>query len=227
MGYLNRMGFFEALSNQVEVHPYWPQASKAKRYRGTNSDLVEIARISPVSIDKNLPSRLTDTLIRACIRRSDVKSLEHAAYTVFAELIQNIYDHSATDLEGYAALQLYRNRNSLRVAVSDSGVGITETLRPALDAHAPSLRHLSDIELLAEVFRQGISRHGADRGCGLRGSARQALKFHAQLDVRLPKCRVLLIPSPDGYRRSTAYCYNNLPQLWGTHIAFQFSLDGG
>lgn len=38
---------------------------------------------------------------------------------------------SRTELDGYAALQIYSKGNCLSVAVSDSGLGIMETLRPA------------------------------------------------------------------------------------------------
>jgi hypothetical protein len=61
------------------------------------------------------------------------------------------------------------------------------------------LHNLSDLDLLVEVFRQGISRHGADRGCGLKGCAAKGIKFDAQLDVRLPNRRVLLKPARGAY----------------------------
>ena len=76
-----------------------------------------------------------------------------------------------------------------------------------------------------EVFRNGISRHGADRGCGLKGSAVKAIKFKAELDVRLPNARVLLVPGKNGYAPNTAYCYRDLPLIWGTHICFTLQLD--
>ncbi|MEE8514456.1 MAG: XamI family restriction endonuclease, partial [Gammaproteobacteria bacterium] len=53
---------------------------------------------------------------------------------------------------------------------------------------------LSDPELVVETFRTGLSRHGNIRGCGLKTSADQAIRFRADLDVRLPNCFVRLIP---------------------------------
>ncbi len=160
MGYLNRVGFFDELSRNVEVMPLRPAVSGAD-----------------------------------------------------------------THLDGYAALQVYLRGDSLQVAVSDSGRGIMQTLRPALKTEYPTLAQLSDTELLVEVFRQGLSRHGTDRGCGLKGSAAKAMKYHAKLDVRLPKTRVLLTPGEGGYRPATAYRHENLPLIWGTHICFTFQLD--
>lgn len=225
MGYLNRMGFFDHLAAEVEVLPQRPAVSGAKIYGGTNNDLVEIARINPANRDQTLPTRLSKAVALALNKRADVKTIEGAIWTVFAELIDNIFSHSATVLDGYAAMQLYRNGNSFQVVVSDSGKGIMHTLRPALQSQFPALAGLSDVDLLVEVFRQGISRHGPDRGCGLKGSAEKAMKYNADLEVRLPQSRVLLTPANGAYQANTAYCYENLPLLWGTHISFKFHLD--
>lgn len=225
MGYLNRMGFFDHLAREIEVLPGRPAVSGAETYRGTNSELVEIARISPAYRDQGLLDRLANAVAHALRSRDDVQSIAGAIWLVFAELIDNIYSHSATVLDGYAAMQLYKNGKSLQVVVSDSGTGIMQTLRPTLQSQFPALAGLTDIDLLVEIFRQGISRHGPDRGCGLKGSAEKAMKFHADLEVRLPQSRVLLVPADGAYRPNTAYAYENLPLLWGTHISFRFHLD--
>jgi hypothetical protein len=225
MGYLDRMGFFDHLAKDVEVSPARPALSGAEIYGGANAGLVEIAKISPQSRDDTLPSRLTGVMMRSCSARQDAKELEGAGWTIFAELIDNIFSHSSTQLDGYAALQVYRRGGRVKVAVSDSGLGILTTLRPALRTEFPALEHLSDIDLLVEIFRQGLSRHGADRGCGLKGSAVKAIKYNGELDVRLPTVRVLLTPGKEGYKPNTAYCYDGLPLIWGTHICFTFSLD--
>ncbi len=225
MGYLDRMGFFDHLSKNVEVLPARPAISGVEVYGGTNARLVEITRINREYRDDNLPSLLTEAVMRSCGDRPNANELKGAAWTIFAELIDNIFSHSDTQLDGYAALQFYPKGNSLKVAVSDSGLGIMNTLRPALKNEFPALDRLSDTELLIEAFRQGLSRHGADRGCGLKGSAAKAIKYNADLDVRLPNIRVLLAPGKEGYRPNRAYCYDNLPLLWGTHICFTFHLD--
>ncbi|TAM43566.1 MAG: ATP-binding protein [Gammaproteobacteria bacterium] len=230
MGYFNRMGFFDCLAEDIEVTPDRPFYSSASLFRGTSDSLVEIASINPADriAVQNVPGRLADALVNACSRRKDIKALEKAAFTVFAELISNILDHSSTRLDGFAVLQLYKRKKrktgSLKVSVSDSGIGILDTLRPALNTTDPALAKLTDTELLVEVIRQGISRHGKTRGQGLKGSAKQALKYHAQLDVRLPQSRIVLIPSRTGYEPHKAYSYGDLPLIWGTHISFEFDL---
>lgn len=226
MGYLNRMGFFDHLLPAIEVTPSRPWYSRAQLHRGGNANLVEIARINKDARDSNLPTRLTEALMSGCGNRSDRTELSGAAWTIFAELIDNVFSHSNTQVDGYVALQCYTAGNRLSVAVSDSGLGIMQTLRPALRRENPKLDALSDVDLLVEVFRQGLSRHGPDRGCGLKGSAAKAMKFNAQLDVRLPMQRVLLTPARGVYRANTAYCYSSLPLIWGTHIGFSFRLGG-
>ncbi|MFL6232057.1 MAG: hypothetical protein ACJ76N_02900, partial [Thermoanaerobaculia bacterium] len=206
MGYLDRMGFFDCLSPDVEVSPYRPAFSAADTFRGRNRGLVEIAAIGRDTRDPDLPDRLTSALIQACGDRRDVQELGGAAWLIFAELIDNIYSHSQTPLDGFAALQVYRRGNGLKVAVSDSGLGIMDTLRPSLKSDYPSLSRLSDLELLVEIFREGVSRHGGSRGCGLKGAAAKAVKFQAELDVRLPQVRVRLTPGMGGYRPNTARC---------------------
>jgi hypothetical protein len=226
MGYLNRMGFFDHLASGIDVKPRRPAYSMAELHRGGNSALVEIAQINKDARDQDLPNRLTEALMRSCGSRPDAKELEGAAWLIFCELIDNVFAHSETQLDGYAALQLYAGGNRLSVAVSDSGLGIMRTLRPAVSTEFPRLVHLSDTDLLVEVFRQGLSRHGPDRGCGLKGSAAKAIKLDAMLDVRLPNQRVLLQPSRGAYQPNMAYCYTGLPLLWGTHISFGFGLGG-
>lgn len=225
MGYLDRMGLFDCLSQTIEVHPDRPIPSAAKAYRGRNRRLVEIAPIGPQARDDDLPTRLTSAIVDSCSDRIDIEALSGAAWLIFAELIDNIYSHSQTVLDGFAALQVYPRGNDLKVAVSDSGLGIMETLRPSLESQHPSLSRLSDLDLLVEIFREGVSRHGTHRGCGLKGAAGKAVKFKAQLDVRLPSIRVLLKPGLGGYRQNTALCSSNLPLIWGTHICFSFQLD--
>jgi hypothetical protein len=225
LGYLNRIGFFDHLSPQIEVLPGRPDLSGAMLHGGRNRRVVEIERIDKDSRDGNLLHRLTGAIQSACSNRSDAPALVGAVWTIFAELIDNVFSHSQTPIDGFAALQVYKKGNCLKVAVSDSGLGLLETLKPTLKTEHPRLAQLSDIELLVEVFRQGISRHGSSRGCGLKGSAEKAIKFRAELDVRLPSVRVLLVPGKQGYSPNTALCYRNLPLIWGTHLCFTFELD--
>src|SRR5882724_204554 len=86
------MGFFDHLSGNVEVLPVRPFVSGAEIYGGTNAKLVEITRINRTSKDEGLPSRLAEAVIRSCGEdRADSKELKGATWTIFAELIDNIF----------------------------------------------------------------------------------------------------------------------------------------
>jgi hypothetical protein len=107
-GYLNRVGFFDHLAPMVQVTPSRPSHSTAAIYRGANSGVVEIARINKDARDNSLPTRLSQAVKGACGRRADVEEVTGAVWTIFAELIDNVFSHSETPLDGYAALQVYR-----------------------------------------------------------------------------------------------------------------------
>src|ERR1700722_4822436 len=103
MGYLNRMGFFDQLAREVEVLPNRPMLSRAALHRGGNVRLVEIARINKDFRDDSLPTRLTEALLGGAGRSQPRAELGGAAWTIFAELIDNVFSHSSTRLDGYAA----------------------------------------------------------------------------------------------------------------------------
>ena len=118
VGYLNRIGFFESLSSNVTVLPKRPMFSAAALYRRRNPSLVEIERIDRNRRDSTLLNRLTMAISRACNQRPDVEELKGAAWTILAELIDNVFSHSQTRLDGFAALQVYPKGNCLKVDVS-------------------------------------------------------------------------------------------------------------
>jgi hypothetical protein len=102
--------------------PSRPAYSGAKFYGGSNVTLVEIARINKDSRHADLPTRLTNALMRSCGSRSDAGELRGAAWTIFAELIDNIFSHSRTELDGYAALQVAeidRGRSGIALSVAE------------------------------------------------------------------------------------------------------------
>lgn len=225
MGYLNRIGFFDHLAPAVEVTPHRPIFSRAAIHRGGNRGLVEIERFSPGKPpEQDLVPRLVAAVTQGCSARRDVSEIGDAMYSIFGELVKNVFDHSQTHLDAYAALQTYPQGNRLTVAVSDSGIGILRSLRPALKGG--KWDNLSDVDLVVEIFREGISSKPEDkRGMGLKSSAKHAIGFRADLDVRLPNQRVFLKPSNNEYQPNMAYSQDRLPLLSGTHIAFSFKLD--
>lgn len=212
MGYFNRMGFFDHVDSRVTILPTKPSYSGAQLYGKSNKGLVEIIRIDDE--DENLPGRLADAL-----KTKNLK-LGKAAFTIFGELIDNVLEHSSARIDSYAALQTYKN--GIMVIVSDSGKGLLATLRPKLPK---KYKEASDIDIVIDAFEKGLSRHGrrSGRGCGLTTCAKKAKQLHGKLQVRLADTRVNLVPSDDVYAHDTAYCFDDLLPIKGTHIAFDFS----
>lgn len=227
LGYLNRMGFFDNLNPAVEVTPARPRYSGAAIHRGGNRGLVEIERFSAHrEPDHGLVDKLASTAERSCATRSDATQIRGAVFSIFSELIGNVGEHSGSRLDGFAALQTYPAGNQMRIAVSDSGMGIMASLRPALRDNGDPAADLGDVDLLVEMLRKGVSRFDDQekRGNGLMLCARHAVRFKADLDIRLPSQRVLLKPAANQYSPNTAYYQDGLPLLWGTHISFTLNL---
>ncbi len=116
MGYLGRIGFFDHLSEDAMVLPSRPWISGAKMHFGGNSNVVEIEAIGKGHDVEALPNRLESAINSACSARPDVQLLAKSAWQIFSELVDNIDRHSQSNLDGYAALQVYRNGNALWTA---------------------------------------------------------------------------------------------------------------
>jgi hypothetical protein len=219
--YLNRIGFFDELDPGINVRPARPLYSAATRYHGANSGLVEIERLVPGQIDREIPTRLEKALVGS-IRDGDRRQLvAAAAYDLFSELIGNVDDHSRTQVSGYAVLQVYKN--GARMAVSDSGEGLLDTLRPSLPEHYPRLASLGPTDLLIHALRNGgLSCKGKGRGGGgLKRCADHAMNLQANLEIRLSDYSLRVRGKHRGFRKADAQTVENMPLLWGTHVVFE------
>lgn len=224
LSYLGRMGFFELLNPEILVSPHRPDAAALGRHRGRNEALVEFARLRLGTPDDTLPGRLREALVSRVRNKQRRTELGETAFTLFAELIGNVYRHSSTTLDGFAVLQVYPNGGQVVVAVSDSGVGLLESLRPTLGQHYPDLVGASDAQLLVRMLQSGVSRLGTEHGLGLKRCASCALEYGADLEVRLPYSYYRLKAKRGAYR-PLAEASERRTLIQGTHIAFDFRLD--
>jgi hypothetical protein len=222
--YLNRAGFLDLVSSDVIILPQRPASSAAVRYQGQSDTLVEFGAVDPKSDSTSLIQQLTDTFVQQTSAEYKV-----AAFTVFSELIRNVAEHSRSPLHGFAGLQKYTGiRPHIKTVVSDSGVGIASTLRPALEKHYPQLFRkygdasaASDMGIVRAAMREGgISRFGKGRGLGFKSSREQASKFNASFSVRQQDfCLRFEYKSGD---LADVKKQQNLSKLLGTHICFMF-----
>lgn len=230
--YLSRLGFFDHLHPEIEIYPSTrEESSRAKIYQGKSDNLLEIASIDPFSMNESIPKNLT----RKFVKHSGSEYYT-AVFTMFSELIGNIYDHSSSDTDGFAALQKYNgSRPHIQTVVSDSGLGIATTIKENLAKFYPELHQkhdMNDIEtdifLVARALTKGrLSRHGPDseeaRGLGLKRTEDFATKYDAETRVRQESFELLIKENADGKR--TVKVRRGLTRILGTHICFDFFLD--
>lgn len=227
LSFFDRIGFINHLDNDISVLPQRPAVSRASTYMGNSNAVVEFGAVDTGQINKDLINKLTDRFVQQSHSR-----YETAAYTVFSELIGNIKEHSCSPISGFAALQRYEGKKKhIQTIVSDSGLGIANTLRPSLAEHYPNLHKLykdvnieSDVGLVKTAMSKGeVSRFGAGRGMGFKSSREQAMKFDAQLSVRQEYFCLDLVYKDgqliDVKRRL------ELSKILGTHICFDFFVD--
>lgn len=230
LDYFNRIGFFDFLDPSISVVPSRPETSKAGLYRGGNDGVVEVAMIDPVTPDENIPGRLQKSFVSCAGAQYSV-----GAFTVLSELFGNVRDHSDSPIPGFAALQFYpRGRKPhIQAVISDSGRGIPGTLTPVLESRYPSVAEAirtsgmhPGVALIQEIFRKGgiSSNEDEARGLGLKRTGDVANKFNARISVRQETFEVKVDYNKHG---DIEFSHRlNLRELRGTHICFDFLLDG-
>lgn len=229
--YLDRLGFFDHLSEDVTVLPTRPATSAASVYKGNSENVVEMGAIDPVAPDESIPKQLKERFVLHAGSK-----YSQPAFTVLSELFGNVRDHSESPIPGFVALQFYKKHGKypahIQTVISDSGKGIIGTLGPILAKKYPEL--LKEITnstsppeelLLKKVFTQGEISQSDDegRGLGLKRSSDYASNFGATILVRQERCEAKFFYS-NGNLCDFEF-EENMPRILGTHICFDFKLD--
>lgn len=229
MHYWNRVGFFDHLNSKASVLPDWPKSSTAKSKKGNSEKVVEFGAVDPKTENKDLINQLTDAFVA---RQNKNKNYENPIFTILAEMIKNVKDHSESKLKGFAALQKYDGYSGrkphIQVIVSDSGKGIAATLRPSLKEHYPKFINKTDVDLVKMVLEgKQLSRHGSDsesgHGMGFKGSHDKASMFNAKYSIRQSDFS-LEFEFKTG-KLQPAKERKSLVTILGTHICFDFDID--
>lgn len=225
--YLDRIGFFELLANEVQVLPKRPRSGRSKTYRGNNDGVIELHKVDPTVRTRSVTDMLHNSFISCA--GSDY---DQAVLTIIGELYENVLEHSGTTSHGFAALQFYRSRSHIQVVISDNGKGIIGTLEPLLKPRysdlAKRIRRSGEhagIALLKEVFARGsISSKEAERcgGLGLKISCDLAKKYRATITVRQSDFELKIYHTAGGVSYGQ---WLDLVRIDGTHICFDFHLD--
>lgn len=225
LSFLDRNGFFDLLSSDVEVLPERPQKGRAKTYRGNNDGVIELRKIDPAEEDASVIELLHKSFLTCAGKSYDI-----AAFTILTELYSNVVEHSAATSHGFAALQHYPGGKKIQVVISDNGKGIVGTLAPHLDSRYPevaarvkSADH-PGVALLQEIFIHGAisQKRNKGSGLGLKRSGELAGKFQATITVRQSDFELKVYHSAAGVK---FFQWLNLARIDGTHICFDFRLD--
>lgn len=226
-GYLCRVGFFELIDKDVAVTP---KVEDSSCHYGNSNKLMEFGVISPEEPDESIPVQLKQAFIAQV-----GKDHSNSAFTMISELFGNVRDHSKSQIDGFAALQVYLKTGRIQTVISDSGVGIANSLRSVLKVRYPAIYQefkavsaKNDALLIKRVFEQGrisSAEHNPDesRGLGLKRSGDIAAKFNAKIHIRQESFELTLIYS-EGKLSDHEVSYG-LQKLSGSHICFDFSLD--
>lgn len=225
LNYLNRANFFKLLSEDVIVSPPSTSLRNIQSFHGTNDGLVELDTVGPAESDTKpeLISRLQKAVGAQFKDYQGVHTLEDAVFTIFSELVNNVHVHSQTELAGCAALQTYRLGKKVQIVVSDSGIGLLETLKPKI--YEQDLNNVSDSELIRLLFRNQLEWENEGKGQGLQNCIKKALKYPGKVDIRLATCGVTLQSKQGRYEMDLNTSYQlNLFHIKGTHICFTFDI---
>jgi hypothetical protein len=236
LSYFDRIGFFEMLHEDIIVKPNRPLFSSAELFKGNSEAVYEFGEIDPQNLDEEIPQQLKQSFVSYAGER-----YSQPAFTVLSELFGNVRDHSESPISGYIALQRYKGykgsgsyggvKPHIQTIVSDSGRGITGTLKPVLQARYPEIFSMFDFSdpksyplLVREVFKRGRISQSSDegRGLGLKRSGEVAASYDAIISVREGNFE-LKLTYKSGKIFKTDYELS-LPKLMGTHICFDFIL---
>jgi hypothetical protein len=185
LGYCETMGFFDCLAGGVKLKS--PNGiNKVSRVKKSGNSYISINKISgsvhDKSLPKNLAKKITDKI--PSITEEQRSELYIQFFSLFSELTRNVCEHSQTELNGLAALQIYKNR--AEIVVCDSGIGLLESLKPSLTSHNEEYSSYSDVELILEMLTKGISsKEGDQGGNGLCTCFHHAKLTNSDMHIRL------------------------------------------
>lgn len=83
----------------------------------------------------------------------------------FAELINNVYDHAQSEIDAYVFCQYYPQKETIRIAVADLGIGISESVRRYHSKQGSEI--LNEIESVKWAITERATTQSIPRNKGL------------------------------------------------------------
>jgi anti-sigma regulatory factor (Ser/Thr protein kinase) len=189
--YLERMDFFKYAHTYFTLEPS-AQLLPERYPRSSYSDvLLEITPIEKsddihfiVGKVKSRAHAILDTHLRYDERATD------GFIVALSEVCQNVIEHSKT--RGFVGIQKYRfknlNKNVVKIAVMDSGVGFRKSLSERFDVH-------DDLDAIEMALLYGASRHADEgRGHGLLAVKRFVNQWTGKITIRSGTARLSVLP---------------------------------
>jgi anti-sigma regulatory factor (Ser/Thr protein kinase)/anti-anti-sigma regulatory factor len=218
IGYLQRMGFLEMASSFFEFQLTHSFIDGPGLYApGLEDVLLKLTKIEGSQDIHNIVNDVRESA--ASILQSYLNYDEEsiASFLVaLSEICQNIPEHSQ-DI-GLIGIQKYfykrrLNKNVVKIAVMDIGIGIRESLRPRFDLNLGQA--WSDLMALEKVLLEGVSRYDdPGRGQGLIRVRELIEKWNGRISIRSHTAKVMILPQWDR-SRSRQNCLHYFP---GTQI---------
>ncbi len=120
----------------------------------TRNDIDEIAAHLTTIMLKNF-SFLTN---------EDLKDLKHYLHYLFSELMNNVADHSNSQIGGFAMAQYYPNSKKIQFSISDRGIGFLKNIKLKYNVN-------SEEEAILKALERGITAsyprlYGQERNAG-------------------------------------------------------------
>ncbi|RWX52890.1 hypothetical protein [Photobacterium chitinilyticum] len=231
LSYCALMSFFEHLESNIVVTPSPDSLDEDKT---EHSNLFKIVALTGEQNCSELSETLTCKIINAIDGHSDItlsekqlNTLKHRYRTIILEMINNVKEHSKTELDGYVAMQVYGGYNPrATLIICDSGLGLFNTLKNSTEPENHQYKTDNFSEIIRKIFDEGVtSKKHDDGGSGLQTSFKYAKNMNSDIVLRTDKNQFRLHKLAEQEHPVDALKINeDFMQIDGTFFCFDIPL---
>lgn len=148
--------------DDIKFFNYWEDGFNRNRYTETKIDTVLcLWKINYEMIDAYANAAM-EFFSRHHLPNKDL----YGFYNAIAEVINNINDHSHSEVSGYIISQYYPKEKQLILSVCDFGIGIAESVKRFLQVLGEEVEN-SDVVNLKKAIEEGFTTGSTSRNKGL------------------------------------------------------------